>query len=185
MSIYPAFLLLCASSLCLAQVDGSEGGAGSVYSPFDNRIIERLIDDSTVEEILVAGNVLDQSQQERVLDLLAQVRREDERLAIERVKAMCSEWRHDEGILPPQTRADRALSLGKELEIHYWSENVYRVSMLDALAEIIELADTEELMRSVAEFETRSPRHLRSWSDMVRNVGREIEQFEMMCEGIQ
>lgn len=149
------------------------------------RIIERLINDPSVREIRVADKVIDARQQKEILDLLGQVRREDQRLATERVSAMCAEWQRDEGALSLQERADRALSMGKELEIRYWSENVYRVSMLSALADITEVADTALLLRSIEEFETRNSRNMRSWSDMVRNAGREVEQFEMMCGGIQ
>ncbi|MDT8429549.1 MAG: hypothetical protein RQ757_12385 [Pseudomonadales bacterium] len=143
------------------------------------RLLARQIETNTTTS-QSAGIELSREKQLEILDVVYALNEENRQSTTDRVEAMCNEWNLASGI-PDADRADRALDVGKEMELAAIYENPRRQSLYANILSVIGENRADELDEAIRSHAERSSTTVYSWSDMVRQTGRKVDQFKFMC----
>ena len=146
------------------------------------RLLARQIRNNTSGRENFQGVIISGKEQREILDLLEDVERGTRNTTLERVSAMCDVWNSGTD-LSPQERADQALSVGRRMELDAMAGSAKQDSVHARVARILGDSRSDQLGDAIASHGARASVREYSWSDVVRQVGREVEQMEHLCGG--
>tara|TARA_R110002073_G_scaffold302953_2_gene470750 strand:+ start:80 stop:763 length:684 start_codon:yes stop_codon:yes gene_type:complete len=116
--------------------------------------------------------------------VIAQMQEDSSALAKTKVDTMCANWRDEEGVYPDEDRATRALDFYDYYEVADTQISAIRDTMNSRIASRMGQEGVQKVANVVQNHKASlASRSSTSWSDMVRSVGREVEQLEDTCSG--